>query len=223
MDLPEIVVLKIFNFLPFHHQLTSARLICKKWKLLAEHKLVNSRKELVLFVRMRRRPLIWSHNQQPVNLANSLYVESIMPDFPTFLTNCFANVQRLYIARFEFTFDEDEISRFVSNSFSAEVPSALEHLEVNNLYFQVQDPWQMNRINVDLRLPKLQSLFLGSNDNLINLDCPALTHLCVYDDAFHLDGKFSLTSLRILKVRSFSHESGHDLPNLEVSRRDAVN
>ena len=214
--LPELALIKIFNYLPLYDQLSNARLVCKKWKLLIEQdNLMNSRSELVLFLRMERRPLVWSHNQQPVDLRNSLISTSVQSltsiNDSTRFMNRFANVRRLYIAMFETDFDGNEICNAV-NRFSN-----VEHLEINNMYFLLSDATALRQINIDLNLPKLQTLYLGNDDRLVNLNCPALTRLSLFD-AFHWNETFSRTlkNLRFLKVRSFSHEPGLGMANLEV-------
>ena len=209
--LPELALIKIFDCLPLYDQLSSARLVCKKWKLLIEQdNLTNSRSELVLFLRMERRPLIWSHNQQPVDLMNSLISNSLINGSTRF-GNRLTTVKRLYIAMWELNFDSNQICNAV-NQFSN-----VEHLEINNMYVLLCDRTFISEINVDFNLPKLQTLYLGNNDRLVNLNCPALTRLSVFD-AFHWNETLSrtLNQLRFLKVCSFSHEPGLGMANLEV-------
>ena len=209
-DLPELVLIKLFNCLPLHDQLLSVRLVCKKWKLLVEqNNLANCRSELVLLRRMERRPLIWSHNQQPVDLRNSLILNTLTNS--STLLKRFASVKKLYIAMFEnFGGNETPICHIVHHFLN------LEHLEINNMCIERGGPDAISKFIVDFNLPKLKTLYLGNNDRLVNLNCPTLTRLSLFD-AFHWNETLSrtLNHLQFLKVRSFSHEPGLGMANLE--------
>ena len=48
MDVPELVLIKVFNNLPLYNQL-AARQVCKQWQRLIDENLAHSARELVLF------------------------------------------------------------------------------------------------------------------------------------------------------------------------------
>lgn len=213
-ELPELALIRIFNGLPLYDQL-AGRLVCKLWKTLIENDLLaNSRKELILFLRMTQRPLIWSHSQQPINLDNSIVVNGKFKTSNSFKA-LFFNKKRLYIAQ---CYGYDTFEEFdYLNDFVPNFPN-LEHLEINNLFYVV---YQENtpRLTVDFSHPNLRTLYLGYKDQLVRLNCPSLTDLSVYSD-FHLaersPGSLISNNIRFLKVLSFSHQPRHGLPSLEV-------
>ena len=205
--LPDLALISILNCFSLHDQLTICRLVCKQWKALVDI-LVNSRKELVLFCRLLRRPSVWGHSQQPIRLYDSIVANESITDGQR-LVGFFPNLKSLYIATFEIELRGLDLNKFV------QLFPNLEHLEINNLYFGLNE--KIDPLVIDLDHANLRTLHLGYKDRIVTLNCPALTSLFVYD-TFYLDERFSSiqNSLKFLKVRSFFHAPDQVLPNLEV-------
>ena len=212
MDVPELVLINVFNSLPLYDQL-AARLVCKQWQRLIEENLAHSARELVIFSNIQPRPLIWHHNDQPVNLSNSLVVNPKIKEARLF-KELFLNIRRLYVVYCVCRLDTSRMQREVFdflNNFSG-----LEHVEV-------YDGCSMSlhescRTNLDFELPNLKTLFSDPKVQTSSLIAsPRLEQLAFYDD-FHLDFQlaFLKTNLKLLKVFSFSHAEFIELPNLEV-------
>lgn len=203
-DLPELALIRIFSWLPLPDQL-NVRLVCKKWKFLIENDNLArpfSRSELILFIRMERRPMFWSQNQRPVNLANSLHVNPSIRTSKCF-KNLFAGIKRLYIALTWFT--QNGINSIIDSFLS------LEHLEIENMLHSE------SKFDVDFSLPNLRTLYLGGDHRLVNLNCPHLTQLSVVADfPLEIDTSAFEKNLKFLKVKSFLHHPDHVLPSLEV-------
>ena len=209
MELPELALIKVLSNFPLYDQLTICRLVCKRWKLLVEQDILkNFRSELVLFVRMLRMPLVWSHSQQAVRLDDSIVVNQSIKNSQHF-RNLFTNLKSLFIALFEPSLANFDLSDIV-HSF----PS-LEHLEIRNLFYEYC-PASTGHLRVDLNHSNLRTLHLGYKDQIINLNCPALTELTAFG-VFHVDERCCFrNSLKFLKVCSFTHQPDCVLPNLEV-------
>ena len=209
MELPELALIKVLRNFTLYDQLSICRLVCKRWKLLVEQDiLANFRSELVLFVRMLRMPLVWSHSQQAVQLDDSIVVNRSIENSQHF-RNLFTNLKSLFIALFETSLEHFDLSDIV-HSFSS-----LEHLEIRNLFYEYC-PASTGHLRVDLNHSNLRTLHLGYKDQIINLNCPALIKLNALD-VFHVDERCCFrNSLKFLKVRSFTHQPDCVLPNLEV-------
>ena len=209
MELPELALIKVLSNFTLYDQLTICRLVCKRWKLLIEQDiLANSRNELVLFVRMLQVPMVWSHSQQAVRLDESIVVNRSIKNSQHF-RNLFTNLKSLFIALFEPSLEHLDLCDIV-HSF----PS-LEHLEIRNLFYEYC-PISTGHLRVDLNHSNLRTLHLGYKDQIVNLNCPALTELNAFG-VFHVDERCCFrNSLKFLKVRSFTHQPDCILPNLEV-------
>ena len=210
MDVPELVLIGVFNSLPVYEQLT-ARLVCKQWQRLIEENLAHSARELVLFANVRPHPLVWHYNDQPVNLDNSLIVNPKTEEARLF-RELFRNIRRLYVVYCECNRAErieSEIFNFL-NHFSY-----LEHLEVYDVCSRRFH--RSSRVTLDFELPNLKTLFCDSKVQASPLIAsPKLEQLAFFGN-FHLDAKLAcLKSLKLLKVFSFSHETDIELSNLEV-------
>lgn len=130
MELPELALIKVLNCFSLYDQLTTYRLVCKRWKALIEQDiLANSRKELVLFVRMLRVPLIWYHSQQAVRLNDSIVVNQSIKNSQHF-RHLFANLKSLFIALFEPSLANFDLTGVVHSFLK------LEHLEIRNLSYE---------------------------------------------------------------------------------------
>ena len=219
-DLPELAMIRVLKLIPLFDQL-NARLVCKKWKVLIEKDILwRPGTELVLLLRVQERPLFWSRNHRPVDLNNSIAVNPAKISFPfasnpskiqiqssTCSKSFFNGVKRLFISTYDY--------RVIGvNELVLSFPN-LEHLEVCNPAVSIVGDG--TPISIDFSLPHLQTLHLDCIIAIIGLNCPALNALTVFGD-FHLDERFRCiqSSLRFLKVRSFSHQPDWALPNLKM-------
>lgn len=206
-ELPELALIKVFNYLPLYDQLTF-RKVCKLWKQIIEDNISNSRKELVLLHRMLPRPLVWSHNNQQVNLDNSIIVNVKFVLYDNFRP-LFKNIRRLFIVYYGYLIDmEEQLNDFIAHF------TKLEHIQIQSLFFCFDD---LFTLKIDFELPNLKTLYLGQTDKVISLNCPNLTKLALFDD-FEMCEKYAVfkNSLKFLKVKSFAYQPGYALPNLEV-------
>lgn len=218
-ELPELVLIKILDHLPIDDQLNGRR-VCKLWKqMIDDNSLIKSRKELILFYRVLKKPLIWHHNNQAANLDNSIIVNDKFKESQIFKSN-FKCIKNLYLVTYEdIFFTKEELSDFIQNFVN------LENLQI---YYLNEVVDSQIPLEVDFNLNQLKTLYLGQDDRLHNLNCPNLTKLSIYDDCFVLAAKFNSTfeNLKFLKLKSFTYLPGFKAPNLEVlyfSRKIHIN
>lgn len=204
-DLPELALLRVLKLLPLYDQL-KVRLVCKRWKVLAEE---DNQTELVLLVRVAAMPLFWSRNHQPVNLNNAITVDASKIASSILFKRLFKNVKSLFI------FLNECDPEFLSEAINL-FPN-LEHLEICNPLYMSFLGFDLKYTQIDLSsLPNLRTLHLDQPYTLSNLNCPLLSELSVFA-IFRGPETLSVlrNSLRFLKVRTFSDQYVL-LPNLEV-------
>ena len=202
-ELPELALIKIFDHLSISEQL-KVREACKRWLVLADECL-RSRSELVLFCCSTSKiPLIWNHNHQPVNLNSAVIVKDHYQTSEYF-KRTFSGIQSLCLAYLVSAPEIGRLTRFVK----------LEHFQINDLFDFYTE--RGRQFKIDYSLPSLKTFHSGQTDKFVRLNCPNLEQLCVYDD-FQLTEELNplFKKFRFLKVRSFTHSPGSELPNLEV-------
>lgn len=203
---PELVLIKIFKYLPIYDLLMASQ-TSKLWRSIA-NSLLSNEKELILFFRTITRPLLWYHNDQPINLTNSIIINSKFK-CSEYLKETFKNITNLYIATYEEIFaNKKEFDEFI-NHFEC-----LENLQIFNLNDVIES---VNPYEINLNLPNLQTFFLGHNDKVEHLNCPKLIKLSIIDH-FVMNANFIslINSLKFLKVKSFSYHPLFKLINLEI-------
>lgn len=202
----DLVLLEIFGHLPLYDLLVVCE-ICKLWRTVGQDLILKHRKELALFHKLLPRPMLWQHDQRPVDLSSSLVVNGTFKR-SDHLKETFKEITSLYIASYEVIFlDRDELSDFV-HSFGR-----LEHLEIHQLNDLVEStvPYE-----IQLNAPNLRTLWLnGYNDRVVKLNCPKLRKLSVIDN-FQMNADFSSINLRFLKVKSFAYHRLIRLLSLET-------
>ena len=209
--LPELALISLFKHLPLSDQL-KYRGTCKKWKELIESLLL-SRRELVIFFLTTTRPLIWSHNNRPVDCELSSLIVNEKFKMPcSKFKMVFKNVQRMcLVCRLDDLIQRQFIGFF--NEFRH-----LQHLQVDT----VNDTVLGGRLEIGLHLPNLKSFFCNTVAKIkeFHLDCPQLEMLSVpYDFRSNQELISFKDTLKVLKVSSFFRQRGSklpELPNLEV-------
>ena len=203
--LPDLVLIKIFNYLTLEDQLR-IRSVCKLYQTIADQIIQNESKELILFYQILPRPLYWYHNNQLANLDNSIIVNSKFK-CSSFLRQLFKKATSLYLVTYEDLFANSEELNGFTNFFTN-----LEHLQILNLNNVIEStvPYE-----IDLNLPNLKTLFIGHNEKVSSLNCPQLVQVSIFDDHhFELDSNQS-KNVKFLKLKSFRHLPSSDLLSLE--------
>ena len=211
--LPELVLTKVFKHLQIFDQL-AIRPVCKSWKAVVENWLF-SRRELILFHETLSLPLVWFHDDSPVDLSNSLISNDQFKASP-FFWQIFQNIRRLYIVCYQEFIHEPDHFDFL-NRFTH-----LEHLQVDVLQYDAVENrfYCIQAVEIRLNLPNLRSFCSFSKKGsmiLLGLDCPKLEQFSA-PCLFRVDERCAscLESLRLLMVRSYSFQSGFCFPNLET-------
>ena len=203
-ELPELAIVRIFGHLSIGEKL-KVREVCKRWLVLADECL-RSRRELVLFCLIAKCPLIWSHNNQPINLNNAVIVNFYYQS-SRYFKRTFSGIRSLCVA-YSIAASEnlyERLTRFKN----------LEHFQFSDLLmYHIQRPLPFP---IDFSLPNLKTLHLGHTDKLVRLNCPNLRELSIYED-FVMTEELNpfFRKLRFLKANSFAHSPGSELPSLEV-------
>ena len=204
--LPDLALLKIFGCLPICDQV-NIRSVCKLWKHFADECL-RSRRELIVFVNLAKMPLFWDHDDQPIDLNNSVIVNRKFKASDYF-RDTFKDVRSLYIAYLRRLLKREEnLQELVAHY------RQLEHLQIKHVSEYID---LMIQLKADFVSERLRTLFLNQSDLDTSFNCPNLRKLATYG-AFHLTKTLSLMfkNLEFLLVDSFSYELGAELASLRV-------
>ena len=205
-ELPELVLLKLFDCLPMCDGVNSRR-VCKLWRQLADEGL-RSRSELVVFYKLAQMPLFWCHSNKPVDLNNALVVNEKF-EKSQFFAEIFKNIRSLCIASVGHLFFKNESLQGVVDRYSR-----LEHFQLIDVLEYIQDIWPSEP---RVYSKSLQTLFLGNIISSVEIHCPGLKKLSFYRP-FHLTTDLNplFKSLEFLEIQSFSYARGVELPNLKT-------
>ena len=205
-ELPDLALLQIFGCLPICEQV-NIRSVCKLWKHFADERL-RSRRELIVFFNLAQMPLFWDHDDQSIDLKNSVIVNRKFKASDYF-RETFKDVRSLYIAYLRRLLSPDEnLQELVAHY------RQLEHLQIKHVSEYTEVSVQLR---ADFDSGRLRTLFLSKADLDVSFNCPNLRKLAFYG-AFHLTKALSplFKNLEFLLVNSFSYELGAELASLRV-------
>ena len=213
VDLPELALIQILNYLPARDQL-NARLVCRYWKQITDSSV--KRDELILFLQCYPRSTYWIHNGRDVDLGNAFLTTNWMALKNEFFLRYFRYVRRLMIAHVV-NIESKEFIEHIQASFQQ-----LEHLQFNSLCSKYNFSNERTLIyRMNLQLANLRTFYSQAGDIPRRLHCPRLYELYVLSNlkinkATDTQTRQCIQNLRLLFVQKLTYPSGFEFTNLEI-------